>query len=217
MPPDVDVCERCYQPTELKSGPEWRAVAVAAAVAAVLLLGSWYGTSRYLARRAFQRQVLTLAQARAAVERRLASANRSLAQGQALIGQRRYQEAGLEFADATRADPGNAMAWASLGAAKMLTGLTGDALDCYDKALALEPGNWLAHYNLGLFSARRGDREAALGHLRQALAELPAASRKRREVIRDLLADPGLEGIRQDPRFAGLLGGEPAALARRLR
>ncbi|MDP9120725.1 MAG: hypothetical protein M3O15_05050, partial [Acidobacteriota bacterium] len=114
---------------------------------------------------------------------------------------------------ATRADPRYSMAWVSLGAADMLLGQSGSALDSYDRALALDPHNWLAHYNLALYSTRRGDREAAFSHLRQALTTAPNAGRERREMIRELLADPQLETIRHDPRFAGILGDELAGAA----
>jgi tetratricopeptide (TPR) repeat protein len=203
LPAGAAACEACMQAPEQVMRPEWRAVVVAVAAALALVAVCWYGTSRLHARHLAERQALAQAGVRTRAEH-------GLARGQAMIGRRQYTEARQEFTEVTRVDPGNAMAWASLGAVDMVLGDAGEALHCYDQALALDPGNWLAHYNLALHSARHGDREAAFAHLRQALAALPAASRERREVIADLLGEPALQEVRGDARFAGLLGGEAA-------
>jgi tetratricopeptide (TPR) repeat protein len=139
---------------------------------------------------------------------RLDDSYRSISQGKALAGQGKYEEARLALDRATQTDPGNAIAWANLGALHVLLGQPLEARTCYEKALSRDPDNWLAHYNLGVLAARSGDRESAFLHLQQALSTLPAhASQERREVIDGLLREPDLEDLRRDPRFTNLLGG----------
>ncbi len=143
---------------------------------------------------------------------RLDDSYQNLAQGRALAGQGRYDDALLAFNGATQIDPGNATAWANLGAIHILLGQEAEARSCYDKALRLDPENWLAHYNLALLAARTGERESAFQHLEEALTALPStASSERRGVIDGLLHEPALADLRQDPRFAGLLSGAGTA------
>lgn len=141
------------------------------------------------------------------LERRIREADESIARGKELVDLERYAEALRELQAATEKDPGNSIAWADLGAAAVLAGNPGQAQEAYRKALALDPQSWLAHYNLALLCARRGDREAAFDHLRRALAALPdTADRERRAMVRGLLEEPSLGPLRDDPRFADLLG-----------
>jgi len=133
---------------------------------------------------------------------------RNISQGKSLAAQGKYEEARLALDQATQIDPGNAIAWANLGALHGLLGQSLEARSCYEKALSRDPESWLAHYNLGVLAARSGDRESAFQHLRQALAHLPAqASQERREIIDGLLREPDFEDLRRDPQFTDLLGG----------
>lgn len=139
---------------------------------------------------------------------RLDDSYRSAAQGKSLAELGKYDEARAAYRRATEIDPGNALAWAGLGAANVLLGQDIEARPCYDKALSLDPENWLAHYNLGVLAAREGDRESAFQHLERALTVLPAAARQERgKVIDGLLHEPALEELRHDPRLADLLTG----------
>ncbi|HEV8578195.1 MAG TPA: tetratricopeptide repeat protein [Thermoanaerobaculia bacterium] len=142
------------------------------------------------------------------IKGRLDDSYRSLAQGRSLAELGRYEEARAVYSRATQIDSGNALAWANLGAVYVHLGKTAEARSYYDKALSLDPENWLAHYNLGLLAAREGDRESAFQHLERALASLPPkANQERLEVIKDLMREPALEEMRDDPRFASLLSG----------
>lgn len=100
----------------------------------------------------------------------------------------------------------DATAWANLGLAYALGNRPDEALRCYHKALQLDPGHWLAHYNLGLFWARRGDQDRALGHLTQAFAG-PLDPSRRQDLVRDLQSVEIPAGLREDPRFTALLAG----------
>jgi len=142
---------------------------------------------------------------------RLDESYRNISQGKSLAAQGKYEDARLALDLATQIDPGNAIAWANLGALHGLLGQSLEARSCYEKALSLDPESWLAHYNLGVLAARSGDSERAFHHLRQALANLPAqASHEHREIIDGLLREPDFEELRRDPRFADLLGGAGA-------
>ncbi len=139
---------------------------------------------------------------------RLDESYRSVSQGRSFAAAGKYEEALSAFQRATEVDSGNAMAWANLGAMYGLLRRDAEARSCYDKALSLNPENWLAHYNLGLLAARSGDREAAFQHIERTLSTLPArANQERREVIDGLLREPDFEELRRDPRFPDLLGG----------
>lgn len=137
---------------------------------------------------------------------RIQRASRSLTLGRRFVEAERYQEASREFLRATEEDPDNPVAWANLGAAHALAGDGEAARRAYEKALALDPANWVAHYNLGLAAARSGDREITFRHLREALASLPPGSPERRAALDDLLRNPDLRALREDPHFAELLG-----------
>lgn len=142
---------------------------------------------------------------------RIESAHQSLARGKEFLREEKYAEARLEILRATQSDPRDAVAWANLGVVNIAMGRLEEARNCYSKALQLDSGNWVAHYNLGLLSERNGDRETAFRHFEQALAALgPAAARERKAVIENLLHEPALAELRQDSRFPDLLS--PASL-----
>jgi len=68
------------------------------------------------------------------------------------------------------------------------------------EALARQPDAWQGAYNAACFEALAGEREAALDYLQRAV-ELD-----RREVRQYAPDDADLESIRDDPRYAELLG-----------
>jgi tetratricopeptide (TPR) repeat protein len=140
------------------------------------------------------------------------ASNRSLARGNALMARRMVAEARNEFRLATEVDPENSMAWANLGAAESTLGRRAEAKTGLDRALQLDPANWLAHYNLGLLAVREGDRTSAFHHFEQALATRDPGGQERRALVHELLSEPVLAALRQDPRFEELLGSGGATL-----
>ncbi len=139
---------------------------------------------------------------------RLATARACISKSQLRIAKNQVDEARQELVQATIADPDDPIAWANLGAATALLGLDGEARTAYERAIALDPNCWLAHYNLGLGAARTGDREGALRHLASALGALgPELGRERSKIVEQLLTEPAFAALRADPRFPGLLAG----------
>jgi tetratricopeptide (TPR) repeat protein len=133
---------------------------------------------------------------------------RKVRSGQLLVAQRMYEEARADFLKATQEDPENANAWAALGGACMLTDNDEEARNAYERALAIEPENWTAHYNYGCYFARKGETESALGHLERAVSLLNRAANVDRGTVReDLRQNPALAALRQDPRFERLADG----------
>jgi len=66
------------------------------------------------------------------------------------------------------------------------------------------PGNY---YNLACTYALLGDADTALDFLRRDLDEKGASSGARERQEEWARADPDLESLRGDPRFAALVGG----------
>jgi serine/threonine protein kinase len=131
----------------------------------------------------------------------------AIARGKQLTAEGRIREAYNAFTEAARADPRNANAWANLGAAAMLLKDTPAGTAAYEKALQIDPTNWLAHYNLGCQYARTGRRDdaireitVAIGRLRESRETVDYAS-----AIRSIRADGALRSLRDDPRFRELL------------
>lgn len=127
--------------------------------------------------------------------------------GQTLVAQKLYGHARTDFLRATEEDPENANAWAALGGANMLTRREAEASQAYERALAVDPESWIAHYNYGFYFARKGEAEAAFLHLNQAVDLLGRSGNvDRTAVLDDLRQNPVLDPLRRDPRFAKLLG-----------
>lgn len=192
-------CSECAHPLGLRMKLDRRVLTLAVGVVTLLGLVIGFGLRAARLRHVAASEAAVLEERRAAVEQ-------SLSRGRALVAERLIEEARAEFEHATEIDPTSSMAWANLGAARMLLGQADAALDAYDRALELDPDNWLAHYNLALASARSGDRRAAFDHISQALTALPpGADRERRALIRDLLEEPAFAELRSDPRFSQIL------------
>jgi tetratricopeptide (TPR) repeat protein len=67
---------------------------------------------------------------------------------------------------AIKSEPDSAIAWFNLGVALEDLGKLKDAVEAYRRAISLDPGNADAHYNLSGILERRGDKPAALRHLK---------------------------------------------------
>lgn len=85
---------------------------------------------------------------------------------------------------AARLAPSSADIRADLGNVHAMLGDYAAAARSYAEALALDPGHPAAHNNLGMLLARDGEREAALGHFRSAIAAHPEFA----PAIRNLVA-----------------------------
>jgi thioredoxin-like negative regulator of GroEL len=75
-----------------------------------------------------------------------------------------------------------------------------DARAIVEGVLERTPGTWQGEYNAACFEAVAGDADAAFAHLRTAL------ERNRDGVARYARDDTDLASLRDDPRWAELLG-----------
>jgi hypothetical protein len=73
-----------------------------------------------------------------------------------------------------------------------------------EEAAAARPDEWQGPYHVACFAALEGDRERALEHLRRAVEMSPDEAR------RFAAEDEDFASIRDDPRFAQLVGAAPA-------
>ena len=64
-----------------------------------------------------------------------------------------------------------------------------------EEALTREPGAWQGQYNAACFEALAGETDAALEHLRRAVA-------MNRDVVEYAAEDDDLAALRDDPRYA---------------
>lgn len=86
-------------------------------------------------------------------------------------GAGRFAQA-LEASERARAlDPGSVSAWLATARASACTGNDDDAERAFRRALTLAPSQGAVHNNFGRFLLERGRTQAALQHLRQALAD----------------------------------------------
>lgn len=76
------------------------------------------------------------------------------------------QAAAEHYVAALAIEPEHSTAAFNLGVALEDLGRAGDAIDAYVRALALDPDNADAHYNLAGLYEKRGDKAAALRHLK---------------------------------------------------
>jgi tetratricopeptide (TPR) repeat protein len=109
-------------------------------------------------------------EAKDAYERAI-SADPGLADAHVNLGRMLHEEgapaaAERHYRDALQADPEHETAAFNLGVALEDLGRIDDALKAYRNALALDPQNADAHYNLAGIYERRGEKQAALRHLK---------------------------------------------------
>ncbi len=114
--------------------------------------------------------------------------------GEALRETERYHEALLPLKRAAGMEPENIHVWFALGWCYKRTGQIEMAIDALERALAVHPGEPLAHYNLACYWSLVGNRPQALQYLGHALKLAP----QYRGLIDD---EPDFDPIRSDPEF----------------
>lgn len=93
--------------------------------------------------------------------------------GVALIRINRYEEAIHAYCQAVKLGPESSRASNNLGSIYLSLDREDEARQAYEDAIRYDRGNGRAWGNLGLELARRGDREGAIRHLREALRLRP--------------------------------------------
>lgn len=99
--------------------------------------------------------------------------NRNLAEewaftGEALISERRLQDAEYSFNRALALDPTSGLAWDGLGLVMYDAGRLAAATDAFSRAIALEPMNAQALDHLGLVAQQSGELSRAVKYFKQA-------------------------------------------------
>lgn len=89
--------------------------------------------------------------------------------GEALARQERYADAEPVLRQALAGDSNQALAWNNLGRCLNAKKAWAEAVASLDKAVALDPQEWEAHYNRGL-------AQFELGHFNESIADLKAAA-----------------------------------------
>lgn len=115
-------------------------------------------------------EVTSVAEAKDAYERAI-RANPRHADAHVNLGRLHHEEGAPEAAErhyraAMNAEPAHETAAFNLGVALEDLGRFEDAAHAYRQAIALDPDNADAHYNLAGILERRGDKQAALRHLK---------------------------------------------------
>lgn len=91
----------------------------------------------------------------------------------ALLKSNRFAEARALYVQICARDKMDAEAWFFLGAVNGQLNNTGEAVECLQRAVALSPGNALAHYNLGMALRIQGRLDEAAQALRDAVRLAP--------------------------------------------
>lgn len=95
------------------------------------------------------------------------------AQGLHLLEREHPHAAAVALERARDLEPEQGSIRESLGRAYFRSGRFGEASREFERAVEIDPVNDYAHFGLGLCLARRGERAAARGHLKLAVAMRP--------------------------------------------
>lgn len=83
---------------------------------------------------------------------------------------KRYKDAVNILKKAVRIDENNALVWVKLGKAYRECDMQDEALECYNKAISIDPDFPTAYSNIGTIFILRGDYQAALEKFEKALS-----------------------------------------------
>ncbi len=110
----------------------------------------------------------------------------------------RFEEALAEYRQASVVSPDLLWLRAMEGSCLAKSGRHGEALDLLRELKRLKTTEYVDSYHLALF-------EDALGLRDEAIAELQRACDDNSSMLHMLNADPKLDGLRRDPRFASIV------------
>lgn len=121
----------------------------------------------------------------------------TMAEADELYRREQYREAAAAYRSIVEFAPGNAMAWLNLGSALQSAGRLDQALQVHHQVATIPGLEPTGFYNAACAYARLGNPDRAFEFLRRA----QDAGFLGLDVIR---ADPDLQSLRDDPRFAEL-------------
>ena len=117
--------------------------------------------------------------------------------GEALRSLQRYCEALASLGQSALAAPHNVHVWLAIGWCRKRTGRLDLAIEALERAVEIEPGEALHHYNLACYLSLAEKKESALSHLGRALRIDP----QYRILVDD---EPDFDPLRTDPDFLAL-------------
>jgi tetratricopeptide (TPR) repeat protein len=137
----------------------------------------------------------------------IGEANSLSKKGLLCASQGHYQQAVEEFQRSVKLND-NAIVWANLAAAYIKMNNLQEAQPACERAISLDPRNWLAHYNLGALYASKGNKDAAVFELSEALRFINEDQAQRilkGQLTQQIRVDDSFDSLRTDPRFQQLL------------
>lgn len=118
-------------------------------------------------------------------------------QGEALRSLERHEEALTPLSQAALMAPENVHIWLAIGWCRKRTGRLDLAIEAMERAVEIDPGEALHHYNLACYLSLMGRKRGALVHLARALKIDPS--------YRALApGEPDFDPLRSDPDFRAL-------------
>lgn len=117
--------------------------------------------------------------------------------GEALRSLGRYREALTPLGQSALAAPYNVHVWLAIGWCRKRSGRLDLAIEALKRAVEIEPGEALHHYNLACYLSLAGKKKPALTHLGRALK----IDFQFRALVDD---EPDFDPLRADPDFLAL-------------
>lgn len=102
--------------------------------------------------------------------------------GQALLYDRRLEEAAVVFRQILTRDPKNTLARRDLGGTYVEQKLYAKARECFEQVVTAAPDDYMAQFELGIVCKRLGLTQEASEHLQAACKAAPGAEQCKREL-----------------------------------